>query len=130
MTKIYFNKFGEIASGYGSEKNIKDFYQLRQECLGAGKLFEDPEFLADDNSLYHSHRPDYDIKWLRPKEISSEPDFFVEGASRFDVGQGYLEDCWLLAAVASLTLDKKLFSRVVCDDNGFDKNYAGIFHFR
>jgi calpain len=39
-------------------------------------------------------------------------------------------DCWLLAAVANLTLNKGLFSQIVPDDQGFGEKYAGIFHFR
>jgi len=39
-------------------------------------------------------------------------------------------DCWLLAAVANLTLSRGLFSQVVPDDQSFGDKYAGIFHFR
>ncbi|CAG2172973.1 unnamed protein product, partial [Oppiella nova] len=57
--------------------------------------------------------------------------FISDGAQRFDVMQGELGNCWLLAAVANLTLNDKLFQRVVPHDQTFDKpEYAGIFHFR
>lgn len=58
------------------------------------------------------------------------PKLFVDGYSRFDVQQGELGDCWLLAAVANLTLYRKLFFQVVPTDQDFEENYAGIFHFR
>ena len=39
-------------------------------------------------------------------------------------------DCWLLAAMAGLTLNERLFHKVIPEDQSFTENYAGIFHFR
>jgi len=103
---------------------------LRQQCVSSGKLFEDPEFPATDKSLFYSRQTTYKpYKWLRPFEICENPRFFVEGFSRFDARQGELGDCWFLSAAASLTLNPKLFSRVVYIDNSFVKDYSGTFHF-
>jgi calpain, invertebrate len=119
---------GEEASGLRVQTTVQDFYKIRQQCLESGLLFEDPEFRATNKSLFFSHRPDVQFKWLRPTEICNDPQFFVDGFSRFDVNQGGLGDCWFLAAAVNLTQDMNLFYRVVCEDN-LDK-YAGIFHFR
>ncbi|CAH2061915.1 unnamed protein product, partial [Iphiclides podalirius] len=108
----------------------QDFKDIRSRCLADGRLFEDPEFPAIDRSLYYKERLDRPITWLRPSEICEDPQLFVEGYSRFDVQQGELGDCWLLAAVANLTLHRKLFFQVVPDDQSFDEDYAGVFHFR
>lgn len=122
---------GEKGSGIRSRGgDVQDFHTIRSECLQNGVLFEDSEFPAVDSSLQFSSRPDRPIQWLRPMEIADDPQFFVEGYSRFDVQQGELGDCWLLAATATLTQDPKLFFRVVPDDQSFNEEYAGIFHFR
>ncbi|KAG7206290.1 hypothetical protein KM043_003666 [Ampulex compressa] len=121
---------GEKGSGIRPRGEVQDFNTLRRQCLSMGRLFEDPEFPADDTSLYFSRRPDRYIEWKRPMEIADNPQLFVEGFSRFDVQQGELGDCWLLAAVANLTMDSKLFFQVVPEDQSFEENYAGIFHFR
>ena len=40
------------------------------------------------------------------------PKLFTGGADRFDVEQGMLGDCWLVAAIASLTQDKIILKKV------------------
>lgn len=80
-------------------------------------------FLIDLNKIFKS-------LYTLLQEIADNPQLFVEGFSRFDVQQGELGDCWLLAAVANLTMDVNLFFQVVPEDQSFEENYAGIFHFR
>ncbi|XP_052900002.1 calpain-A-like isoform X2 [Anopheles moucheti] len=125
-----FSPLGERSKGQRPSADVQDFYQIRQQCLENGTLFEDPEFPATSSSLMYSQRPDRHYEWLRPHEICDGPEFFVEGFSRFDVQQGELGDCWLLAACANLTQDQKMFLRVVPEDNSFEDEYAGVFHFR
>ncbi|XP_061380997.1 calpain-A-like isoform X3 [Danaus plexippus] len=121
---------GETRPSSFGPATYQDFKEIRSRCLSEGRLFEDPEFPATDRSLYYKERLDRPLTWLRPGEISEDPQLFVEGYSRFDVQQGELGDCWLLAAVANLTLHRKLFFQVVPDDQSFDEEYAGVFHFR
>lgn len=110
----------------------QDFYHLKQRCLTEGSLFEDTDFKPVHASLTkRQSNPDRTIEWLRPREICRKPKFFVDGASRFDVRQGNLNDCWLLTATANLTANERLFRKTVPVDNSFeDEQYAGICHFR
>lgn len=107
-----------------------DFYDKRDECLQNGQLYVDPDFPADDSSLFYSRRPPKYVEWKRPGEIVRDPMLILEGQSRFDVIQGELGDCWLMAGAANLTLRDELFYRVVPPDQSFTDNYAGIFHFQ
>uniref|UniRef100_A0AC35TZX3 Calpain catalytic domain-containing protein n=1 Tax=Rhabditophanes sp. KR3021 TaxID=114890 RepID=A0AC35TZX3_9BILA len=106
-----------------------DFYTERDRCIQNKELFEDPHFPADDSSLFYSENPGKRIVWKRPNEIVKEPVLIDSGHSRFDVIQGSLGDCWLIAGAASLTLRDELFYRVVVPDQSFTESYAGIFHF-
>ena len=65
------------------------------------------------------------------QKLGKEAKLFVAGGSRFDVSQGILGDCWLVAAISSLALDEQLLHRVVPTDQGFSEadKYAGIFRF-
>ena len=63
--------------------------------------------------------------------LNEGPQMFVGQSDRFDINQGELGDCWLLAAIANLTLHQDLFKKVVPHHQGFkEEDYAGIFHFR
>ncbi|XP_046720698.1 calpain-12 isoform X2 [Silurus meridionalis] len=110
----------------------QDFFSLLDECLKSGKLFVDPSFSADQNSIGMPADPDpkLAIKWLRPKEISSNA-VFVEGTTgTTDICQGQLGNCWLLAALSCLTMHPTLFEKVVPSEQTMDASYAGIFRFR
>ncbi|XP_062866950.1 calpain-9 [Trichomycterus rosablanca] len=108
----------------------RTFEQLRQECLQRKKLFEDPDFPAIESSLFFSESVPVNFEWKRPGEICKDPKWILGGADRTDICQGQLGDCWLLAAIASLTLHKEVLARVVPPDQTFDHGYAGIFRFQ
>ncbi|XP_055570108.1 calpain-9 isoform X2 [Falco biarmicus] len=108
----------------------KTYEELKQECLHRGVLFEDPDFPACNSSLFFSERTPVPFIWKRPGDIVKDPKFILGGATKTDICQGDLGDCWLLAAIASLTLNEKTLARVVPLDQDFGPDYAGIFHFQ
>ncbi|XP_029902443.1 calpain-3b isoform X1 [Myripristis murdjan] len=111
-------------------KRLKTFLELRDKYVHKKVLFEDPLFPADDTTLFYSRKCPMKFEWKRPSEICENPQFIIDGANRTDICQGELGDCWLLAAIACLTLNEKLLYRVIPPDQSFTENYAGIFHFQ
>uniref|UniRef100_A0A8C1JQR1 Calpain 8 n=1 Tax=Cyprinus carpio TaxID=7962 RepID=A0A8C1JQR1_CYPCA len=145
FNKKLLNKIPEVGDaftnkGLGTNEkaipfNKQDYQTLKQECLAKKTLFCDPTFPAESASLgYNELGPQSSqtrgVQWKRPKELCSNPQFIVDGATRTDICQGALGDCWLLAAIASLTLEKEFLERVVPHGQSFKENYAGIFHFQ
>ncbi|XP_022594433.1 calpain-A-like [Seriola dumerili] len=117
----------------------QDYAQLKDNSLRRGRLFVDSTFPPGTRSLGDlpnlASWQEEEVEWLRPADIlkrqnnSDEPTFCMKGASRFDFGQGNIGNCWFLAAISALTIQKHLMAQVVPMDQSF-KNYAGIFHFR
>ncbi|XP_027043249.1 calpain-9-like isoform X2 [Pocillopora damicornis] len=118
----------------------EDLEQIKRRCRQSGTLFEDPEFPAIDSKVFKKRvlPGGQSFEWLRPQELldaqqsSEKAEFVVGGASRLDINQGMLGDCWLLAAIASLTQEEGLMNKVIRLDK-YDKfgspGYCGAFQF-
>lgn len=109
----------------------KTYDEIKAQCLRENRLFDDPDFPAMDSSVFPSKMPPRPFDWKRPGEITSDPQLFVGGASRLDIQQGDLGDCWLLAAVSCLSQYPKLLKKIIPDGQGFTaaEGYCGIFRF-
>lgn len=125
-------KFGERFSGTKTKSGEpQDYEVLHEKCLKRKELFEDPEFHCVKESAWGNAEPEFEVIWKRPPEICEEPKFLKGGFSRFDVKQGGMGNCWVVASMATLTLHEELFKNVVPEGQSFDKEkYAGIFRFR
>ncbi|XP_072240112.1 calpain-1 catalytic subunit-like isoform X1 [Leuresthes tenuis] len=128
------------AGGLGSVQQAvqylnQNFQALKEESLQNGSLFQDPMFPAEQASLGFKElgpltAKTKGVEWKRPAELVADPQFIVGGATRTDICQGALGDCWLLAAIGSLTLNEQLLHRVVPHGQSFSHEYTGIFHFQ
>eukprot|EP00743_Colponemidia_sp_Colp-15_P002164 GILK01002349.1.p1 GENE.GILK01002349.1~~GILK01002349.1.p1 ORF type:complete len:1020 (-),score=203.00 GILK01002349.1:103-3162(-) len=104
-----------VEEQHGSEED-----RIVERCIQAGGLFDDPDFPASVQSLYKSleRLPEYATqeptinRWLRPHEISDEPQLFIEGSTAGDVMQGSLGDCFLLGALSAVATRKELIEQL------------------
>ncbi|KAJ8352975.1 hypothetical protein AAFF_G00125670 [Aldrovandia affinis] len=96
----------------------QDFEFLHQYCTIRGMRYIDDMFPPDRNSIGQgllSPEEVARVKWVRP---------------RFDFSQGAVGNCWFLASIGALTFQPHILKKVLPTDQGFQKDYAGIFHFR
>ena len=71
-------KPSRYSKGWGSQKSErtvpgqeialegKTYQEIRDECLANGTLFEDPDFPAEDLSIFYSRAPPRPFTWKRP----------------------------------------------------------------
>ncbi|KAK5869177.1 hypothetical protein PBY51_010128 [Eleginops maclovinus] len=104
---------GDLPAENGDVKNV-----------GRDGLFVDYHFPLGELELQSG------VKWKRPGEICASPQFIVNGATRLDVRQGKLNDCWLLSAIASLSINRSLLKKVMPLNQSFQEGYSGCFTFK
>ena len=111
----------------------QNFFEIRDECLKEKRLFEDPEFPADDDLLRsRSGRHVEDLEWLRPRDFckTDEPILVSNRNEGFDIRVGL--DSWFVPSMSAVAESEAMLGQVVPKDQGFTEKekYAGIFHFR
>ena len=147
------NEFGrEGNNDYGQELDGQQHYYRPQEdpiqekiqkiievCTETGALYGDPEFPDNDASLYidPANPPGYaadqpPVEWKRPGDIvpvssGREPVMQLEGATKADITQGTLGDCWLLGAFCVLSTNPELLKNLIYYD-GIAHGFA-VFQF-
>ncbi len=91
----------------------QNFHELRAACLRERRLFEDPEFPADNDLLrVRSARHIDDLEWLRPPEFvrPEEPVLVSEGNEGFDIRVGL--DSWFVPAMGAVAESEALLNQV------------------
>ncbi|XP_026142177.1 calpain-14-like [Carassius auratus] len=127
-----------LKDGQGSPNNPEkfldqDFHRLQQFCLKERLRFVDNLFPPEMKSIGLGSLAREDLQrvvWRRPHELVPNPVYIVQGASRFDIIQGVLGNCWFLASVGALTSQKQIMKQVINEEQNFSVDYAGIFHFK
>ncbi|KAF5404325.1 Calpain-2 catalytic subunit [Paragonimus heterotremus] len=109
----------------------KQYETLIRHLQRERKLWEDPDFPTNDSSIGIPEMRGK-LEWKRPREINPRAEFFVGGASRFDIEQGSVGDCWLLAVVSSISSYPQLFDHVVPKEQTLQdqQTYVGVFRVR
>ncbi|CDS36187.2 family C2 unassigned peptidase (C02 family) [Echinococcus multilocularis] len=95
------------------EHSKKWFKREVEAQLQRGGLFEDPFMPPVDSTIWPDRsNSSAKYRWRRPSELVAHPQFVADGLSRFDIRQGELGDCWLIAALACLSMHHKLLNEL------------------
>lgn len=98
------------------------------------KLFTDTDFPADAAALFFSDKDSSMITWKRPKDLVEEwqsPQLISDGATRDDIKQGILGDCWFLSACAAVSQRECFMKKIVPSDQSLSgEGYKGSLNFR
>jgi len=111
----------EIVNATGPLADVQSLIEkIKKNYDDTGALFEDPEFPADNTSLYQDleNIPEYAreipfVEWKRPQEISSKAQFVVDGMTPGDVVQGIAGNCWLLSSFCCLATRIELLNNLI-----------------
>lgn len=110
---------------------MTDYDQIRTDCLESGELWTDPDFPADNSSLFSNGKHQLNIVWQRPKDLVINPEF-ISDTQPFDAAPGKLGGSWFVQCLRCLYKSKGLLYRAVPADQGFQvqDEYCGAFRFR
>ncbi|XP_072545591.1 calpain-1 catalytic subunit [Salminus brasiliensis] len=111
----------------------QDYKLLHQYYLVRGWRYIDEMFPPDNSSIGDNLlSPELmaKVEWIRPTKLVHNPHLVVDGVSIFDFAQGDVGNCWFLAALGALTFQVHIMKNVFPSGQSFQKDYAGIFHFR
>ncbi len=70
----------------------QNYEEIKANSLKYGSLFEDDEFPACNGSLYRFKSFGKRIFWMRPYEITDNPQFMIDGINPNDFAMGRLNN--------------------------------------
>ncbi|NXJ04986.1 CAN14 protein, partial [Odontophorus gujanensis] len=111
----------------------QNYQALLEMFLKNKQLFTDENFPADISSIGTGSilkKLPRNIHWKRPHALHRNPVFYAANRKQLDLCQGLVGNCWFLAALQALTFHQDILAAVVPQNQGFERKYAGIFHFR
>ncbi|XP_057573956.1 calpain-6 [Hippopotamus amphibius kiboko] len=116
-------------------KNQK-YQELKQECIRDGRLFCDPTFLPENDSLFYNRLLPGKVVWKRPQDICDDPRLIVGNINNHQLTQGRLGHKPMISAFSCLAVQESHWTKTIpnhkeqeWDPRKLDK-YAGIFRFR
>ena len=64
----YKKGWGSSFKRYQPQQKLagKNYTEIKAECIANGILFEDPDFPAEDKSIFYSRTPPRPFEWKRP----------------------------------------------------------------
>ena len=65
-----------------------DYENIVRHCIKNSQLWEDPEFPAEQSSVFYHQKPPFTFQWKRPRVSSPESDKKTTFEIRLPVGHG------------------------------------------
>ncbi|CAD5119281.1 DgyrCDS7909 [Dimorphilus gyrociliatus] len=134
---VYGGSEGDVQNRVGGLSKIlafrnQKYNELKKRLLSKGELFVDPEFPANNKSMFYS-KIDTRVEWKRPKELCKVPRLVVDGATTDDIHEGMYGSGWFASCCCALLTNQKMLYKVIPDckkqEWTNDNEYAGIFKF-
>ena len=105
--------------------DVDDFWSI----LGSGNQYTDSDFTADQSALWWADMGETNDKWASTswaRASSMTGTLFGEGISVDDINQGYIGNCWFMAAASAIAeKPDRLESVFLNTDN--EMNAEGIY---
>ena len=122
--------FSEGGTSFVHYEKMRPESRCKRSIGLENNYYEDPAFQID--TALKGLKNLSNVVWKRPHEIVDNPKMYLADASKNDINQGQLGNCWFLAPLAILCQHDELLKRV-CPDQTLDpsdEDYDGLIKIR